>query len=154
MLDEPPPSASVQARFVTDHRRIEALLEQLQAAFEANDREDIQRLWGEFESSLLVHLEAEEHFLVPSLLRLRAREARTILAEHKHIRARLTELGAGIELHIVRLDAARTFIEDLRAHARREEALYQWADAHLTEHERVSLIRALVRVVRAAVAIV
>lgn len=153
MSDESPPSTSVHARFVLDHRRIGERLEQLQAAFEADDREDIQRLWTAFEASLLLHLEAEEKYLVPSLLRLREREARTILAEHHHLRARLAELGAGIDIHIVRVDAAHTFIEDLRAHARREEVLYQWADATLAAHERHSLIGGLARLVRGAAAL-
>jgi hypothetical protein len=143
-------SSSVRDRFLADHRRIEDLLERLLAAFEANDREDIQRLWTEFESSLLVHLEAEEKFLIPDLLRLRERDALAILAEHKHIRTRLTELGAGIDLHIVRLETARAFVEDLRAHSRREDSLYEWADTHLAEQERTSLVGALTRAVRAA----
>lgn len=143
-------AVTIRDRFTADHRRIEALLEKLLAAFEANDREDIQTLWTGFESSLLVHLEAEEKYLIPALLRARERDAHTILAEHRHIRGRLAELGTGIDLHIVRCDAARAFIEELRAHARREDTLYQWADERLAEAERDSLIGALVEKVRTA----
>ncbi len=144
-------STAVHDRFLADHRTIEGLLEGLLAAFEANDREGVQRLWTAFESSLLVHLEAEEKLMIPEFLRHRERDARALLAEHNHLRARLNALGTGIDLHIVRLEAARAFIEDLRAHARREDALYAWADCHLAEQPRASLLGALTRAVRAVV---
>jgi hypothetical protein len=150
MNAEPSEPATIRDRFLADHRRLETLLQRLLAAFEANDREDIQSLWTAFESSLLVHLEAEEKHLIPALLRLRERDARTILAEHRHIRGRLAELGTGIDLHIVRSDAARAFVEELRAHARNEDSLYGWADDRLDESERASLIGALAEKVRTA----
>ncbi len=143
-------TVTIRDHFIADHVRLETLLGKLLAAFEANDREDIQSLWTDFESSLLVHLEAEEKHLIPALLRARERDAHAILAEHRHIRGRLAELGTGIDLHIVRCDAARAFIEELRAHARHEDSLYQWADERLGESERASLIGALVEKVRSA----
>jgi hemerythrin-like domain-containing protein len=144
-------STAIHDRFLADHRTIEGLLESLLAAFEANDREDVQRLWTRFEESLLVHLEAEEKYLIPELRRSREHDAQELLAEHNHIRARLSALGTGIDLHIVRFEAARAFIDDLRAHAHHEDVLYAWADSHLEEQERTSLLGALTRAVRAAV---
>src|SRR4051812_16523309 len=102
-------TTTVHAHCMRDHQRLDALLEHLLVAFEANDREEIQGVWSEFESNLLTHLEAEEKFLIPALLSVRERDARALIAEHKHIRARLFELGAGIELHIVRNATARAF---------------------------------------------
>ncbi|MEO6575089.1 MAG: hemerythrin domain-containing protein, partial [Polyangiaceae bacterium] len=141
-------TVTIRDRYLGDHARLEALLEQLLAAFEANDREDVQSLWTDFESSLLAHMEAEETFLIPTLLRTREREAYSLLAEHRHIRGRVAELGAGVDLHIVRCDAARAFVEELRAHARHEDGLYQWADDRLEEHDRDSLL-ARIEVLRA-----
>lgn len=83
--------------------------------------------------------------MIPALLQVNEREARAISAEHRHIRARLTELGAGVDLHIVRLKTVRAFIDELRAHANHEDKmLYQWADEHLGESDRAILLRALV----------
>ena len=135
---------AIRDRFLADHRRLEKLLEQLLAAFEANDREDVASLWTTFESGLLAHMEAEEEHLIPALLRLREREARALVHEHRHIRTRLAELGVGIDLHIVRLASARNFIDELRAHAQGEDRLlYQWGDAHLDEAQRQSVLAAL-----------
>jgi hypothetical protein len=72
-----------------------------------------------------------------------------VLAEHEEIRARLLELGTGVDLHIVKLDAARAFVDELRAHAEHEEkVLYHWADEHLDEAERASFLTALADAIR------
>jgi hypothetical protein len=137
-------TATIRDRFLADHRRLEALLEQLLAAVEANDRDAMTRLWTQFDSSLLAHLEAEERYLFPALFRVCDRDARVLGQEHRHIRSRLAELGVGIDLHTVRLDSTRDFIDELRAHARNEDRLlYQWGDAHLDEPQRMSAIAGL-----------
>ena len=141
----------IRDRFLADHRRLEELLDRLVNAFEANDREEIQRLWTDLESSLLAHIEAEEKFLIPALLRSREHEARALLRDHENIRTRLCQLGAGIDLHIVRSETARALAEDLRSHARYEDSIYQWADTELRGAERTSLLAAIARSVRAAV---
>jgi hemerythrin len=146
----PATSSSVHDQFLTDHRRIEDLLTATLEAFEANDREEIQRLWTAFESSLRAHLEAEEKFMIPQLQRSQQQDALAILADHERIRAQVAELGAGIDLHVVRLETARAFVDDLRAHSRREERLYAWADEHLAEQDRSSLLGAVAHAVRAA----
>jgi hemerythrin-like domain-containing protein len=139
------PSTLIRDRFLADHQRLDELFARLLGAFEADDRELVASSWTEFESGLLAHIEAEEEFLIPALARSSERDARSILQEHGHIRERLAELGAGVDLHIVRLDAARAFIDELRAHAGHEDALmYRWGDQHLGASERQSLISALV----------
>ena len=137
-------STGICDHFLADHRRLETLLERLLAAFEANDREDIAKLWTAFEAGLLTHLEAEEKHLLPALQKASERDARVLIQEHRHIRTRLEELGVGIDLHIVRLTVARDFIHELRAHAKNEDRmLYKWSDAHLDEPERAAVITAL-----------
>jgi hemerythrin-like domain-containing protein len=136
----------VRDRLVQDHARLERTLEQVLAAFEANDQDGVATSWGKFDTELLAHLDAEERFLIPALFQVNQRAARTILEEHRHIRTRLTELGAGVDLHIVRLTTARAFIEELRAHARHEDTLlYQWADEHVGEADRGLLLNALTK---------
>jgi hemerythrin-like domain-containing protein len=137
-----PMSAPIRDEFLADHDRLEALLERLLAAFEANDREDRARLWSEFESGLLAHMETEEAHLIPALQRVSPMNARIIVQEHRHIRARLTELGVALDLHTLRLDTARAFVDELRAHARSEDRLlYQWAEERLGHVEKASLLQ-------------
>jgi hemerythrin-like domain-containing protein len=136
--------SQVRDRLVQDHERLERVLEQVLAAFEANDREGVATTWAKFDTELLTHLDAEETFLIPTLFRANPRAARSIMEEHRHIRSRLTELGAGVDLHIVRLATARAFIDELRAHARHEDNLmYQWADQNVEESARGLLLQAL-----------
>jgi Hemerythrin HHE cation binding domain len=139
------PSGAIREGFLADHLRLEALVEEVLAAFEANDREGVARLWTALESGLLAHFDAEETHLIPELLSsTSARDARVIIGEHRHLRARLAELGVGIDLHMVRVEMARDFVHELRAHARNEERLlYPWADEHLGENEQRSMLDAL-----------
>jgi hemerythrin superfamily protein len=128
-------SAEIRALFLADHRRLDDLLERLIAAFEANDREDIQALWTLFERGLLAHLEAEENVLIPALRSTNPTEADALLREHDHFRGRLAKLGAGIDLHIVRLETARAFAAELLKHADREDQiLYRWSDLRTEDH--------------------
>lgn len=146
MLTQPAASPDhVRDQLLADHRRLEDLFKQLLAAFAANDRERIQPLWGEFDALLTAHFEAEEKFLIPALAATNQRAASALYAEHEHLRARLIELGAGIDLHIVRFEAAHAFIDELRAHALHEDkALYRWADEHLSKADRALLLSVLV----------
>lgn len=115
-------------------------------AFADNDRELVSSLWAEFESGLLAHLEAEEKFMIPILLRVSERDARVLIQEHKHIRTQLSELGIGVDLHLVRLEAARSFINELQAHAQHEDSLlYRRADAELDDGERASIFESLAK---------
>jgi hemerythrin-like domain-containing protein len=138
-------STSVRSFMVADHDHLEKVLSRVVSAFEEGDREEVARVWSEFDRALLAHLEAEERHLLPPLMRARPRSANAILREHKMIRDRLTELGAGVDLHVVRLDTAREFIDELRAHARHEEKVfYPWADEHVEDSIRKTLLAAFV----------
>ncbi len=136
--------STIPDRFLDDHSELEDLFAGLLDAFEANDREGVAQLWTEFDDRLAQHLDAEERFIIPYLFASRPRDARAILEEHRHIRSRLVELGCGVDLHTLRLEAARGFIDELRAHARHEEdVLYRWADEHLPAAEQAQLVARL-----------
>ena len=139
-----PAPITISEHFLADHQRLEALVARVLAAFSANDRELVAALWTEFDAGLLAHLEAEETYLIPVLLRTAERDARILLQEHKHMRTRLMELGVGIDLHLVNLEAAQSFMRELHAHATHEDALlYQRADLELQATERTSVFAAL-----------
>lgn len=134
----------VRDRLVADHEHLEKLLQQVISAFEADDREQVAAIWTGFHGELLKHLEAEERFLIPQLLRANQRAARAVLEEHRLIRSRLLELGASVDHHAIRLDTTRAFIDELRAHAKHEErVLYSWADQHVSEEDSRSLLALL-----------
>jgi len=135
----------IRDRLIADHRRLDELLKGMLSAVEADDRESIDATFTEFDSRLRTHLDAEERHLIPAFLHAEPRAARALLEEHKHIRARLMELGAAIDLHTLRAENARAFAGELRAHASHEDRfLYKWADEHIGDAERTSLIAALV----------
>jgi hemerythrin-like domain-containing protein len=126
---------------LVDHERLEGLMDELLDSFEEDDWQAVAAAWSRFDADLRAHLDAEERYLIPALLAVNEPAARRILVDHEQFRARLLELGAGIDLHIVRLGPARSFVEALRAHAEREsEELYRFADEHVDESKRRSLL--------------
>ncbi len=122
-------SQPISDYFLGDHRRLEIVFQQVLAAVEGDDRACLSPAWSDFELGLLTHMRAEEAYLLPALLESSPRDARAIVTEHQHIRSRLLDLGAAVDLHTLRFETARGFIDELRAHARREDAiLYRRGD--------------------------
>lgn len=129
-------SPSIRARMGADHRELELMMTCLIEASVAGDEPEIERLWALFKSRLSAHIDREERYLLPAVQRRAPRVARTIREEQRHIRARSAELGLGVAGRSMRLDAVRSFITELRAHARSEDRLlYVWADEHLDADE-------------------
>jgi len=134
----------LQQRLLADHRRLEKLFTQLMEAFDADAREDTQQLWSELERGLETHFTAEERFLFPSFGEVDAKETRELAAEHAALRSRLADLGVGVDLKCVRADVAKDFIDGIRAHAAREDALlYRWANSTLAEASAARLSQSL-----------
>jgi hemerythrin-like domain-containing protein len=147
-----PSSRPISDRFLSDHRRLEVVFEQVLAAVAADDQESLGLAWNDFETGLLAHLDAEEKYMVPAILESSPRDAQAIVSEHRQVRSRLADLGAAVDLHTLRLETARGFIAELRAHAKREDALlYRRADESLHQADRTSLFAALTQGVRKAI---
>ena len=124
-MDAPNPQELLRS----DHARLEALFEELLAD---GHQRGIRSTWTGFDRSVLGHLDTEERFILPLFERVNPEETAALLAEHARIRQLLGDLGVGVDLHLVRLELAREFIDLLRAHARREETLlYRWAASDL-----------------------
>ncbi|MFO0662899.1 MAG: hemerythrin domain-containing protein [Polyangiaceae bacterium] len=137
---------SLRTRFLGDHDRLEVLFEELLRAFEDNDREAVARLWNEFDSGLQAHFAAEEAVLFPAMETHHPHETMELKEEHDAFRQKLTELGIGVDLHLVKLDDARAFIRSLRQHARREDhLLYPWGTEHLRAAKKEAALRRLER---------
>ena len=137
-------TALIRTRFLADHQRLETTIEQLIIALDSNDHAKASQLWTGLESGLVMHMEAEEARLIPALLIARERDTRVLVQEHRHIRARLADLGSRLALGGLRQSSLRDFVDETRAHARTEDRLlYQWADLHLDDAGRSSAIDAL-----------
>jgi len=119
------------AFMTSDHDRLAGVYDRLLDALEAN-APDVRTLWTELDHGLLAHLEAEERFVLPAFAKVDRDEAVALLREHGKIREQLLELGIAVDLHFIRLEQSRAFIDALRSHAAREDRLlYRWADERL-----------------------
>lgn len=124
----PHPSSSELCTLLrNDHDRLERLYRSLMAAFEGGDRPECERIWTQLERGVLEHLETEEEHILPEFRRVDYAETLALLGEHEQVRANLADLGVGIDLHLVRADVAKRFVDDLLSHAARENRLmYRW----------------------------
>jgi hypothetical protein len=113
------------------HHHLEHVFDALVAQAYEDDPIELRAGWRAFEGELLRHLELEERELLPAFAQEHPAEAEALLGEHAQIRAALTELAITLDLHALRADAVKDFVERLKAHARREDQLfYGWAEAH------------------------
>jgi len=138
----PTTDLELRERLTWDHHRLEQLFVELQASFdEDDDLRARRRLWSELDRGLTVHMDAEEKYVLSAFARTDPVEAAALLAEHSDIRRRLTELGIGVDLHTVSAQRCAEFLDTLRRHAAREDALlYRWAQANLPAGEQERMI--------------
>ena len=135
---------SIREHFLADHLRMEVMFDGLLKAIASNDRDRMQAALAEFETNLSAHMDAEEVHLIPLLQAKAERDARVLIQEHAHIRRRLAELGLAVELHTIRLEIARGFVDEVRAHARSEDRLlYRWAESHVGDDDARAMLDAM-----------
>ena len=119
------------------HQDLEAHFQRLMARCQDGDPIELRCEWSLFERELTEHMELEEKELIPRFRRGRPAEGAQICREHDEIRVGLAELGIALDLHALRAEAVQEFLDLLRAHARREEALfYPWVTEHAHESPR------------------
>lgn len=141
-MDSAPPSSPLQRCFYSDHKILGRLLERLIAAIEHKSPPvQLREFWSSFEDASLSHLEMEEKVLMPDFLKSCERDARSILAEHRHLRARIAALKVSLDLGMLSADALRLFADELEAHAKHEEAsLYRWVDKNASLGDRARIL--------------
>lgn len=138
------PYTGLGARMMADHAEISTLFDELLAAFRCGDRDVAAEAFRRFERRLEAHLAIEETLLFPALRQIDPVEVATLEGDHRGFRARLLELGVGVDLHLTRATWVSAFVDALRAHARREEALlYRWADEASAAIDRDAVLRRL-----------
>jgi polyisoprenoid-binding protein YceI len=127
-----------------DHARLDRTFESIVGEASGGDPFDLRDEWRAFERELVGHMDAEEAHLLRLFAQDRPDEARALRSEHKALRDRLTELGMELDLHCLNPVQVRGFVEELRAHVRREEELlYPWASRELGEMAEAELRLAL-----------
>jgi len=137
-------AATVRDAMLADHHRINAMLTRVVVALEALDLERAAHEWADFGNALAAHVDAEDRYLISPLSVARPRDARALLHEHRHIRARARELEGAINKGALRPEILRGFIDELSAHVRRETTvLYDWADDELDASDRDAVLRAV-----------
>jgi hemerythrin-like domain-containing protein len=134
----------LRALLAREHRELDQLFEALLNALQADARDDALRLWSAFDDGLCRHMALEEKHLLPLLEQQDAQEVEGLLKEHEDIRAKLAELGVGVDLHEIRVQTVSDFVEQLRRHARREDALaYRWAQQNVPAAQQAEIRSAL-----------
>jgi hypothetical protein len=137
-------AATIRHAMLADHHRIDAMLTQVVVALEALDHERAAREWTEFGKVFAAHVDAEDRYLISPLSVVRPRDARALLHEHRHIRARARELDDAIKVGALRPETLSGFIDELSAHVRHETTvLYDWAEDEIDASDRDAVLRAV-----------
>jgi hypothetical protein len=111
----------LREQFHRDYAKVDAIASRLLNSFTPENRAALAGMWSEFDSAVRARLDLEECELVPLLLRAHRREATAVVQENRQLRHRLAEIGAAISS--LNSSEVRTFIDELRAHARHEQAI-------------------------------
>ena len=147
-LNDPPEgdSKTLSVTLANDHARLTRLFGDVFAAFEADARLESSALWTRFEQEIEAHFQLEEQHLFPRLARVKPGDAAALRIEHDAIRARIAELGVGLDLHLTRADLVEALMVDLQEHIERETTLlYPWVDETLPVAEQAWLVTQLLR---------
>ena len=135
---------SIRTILSADHQRLERSFDTLVKESAGEEPTDLRDAWQAFERQLLEHFDAEEDHVLPVFGKSKPAEAREILEEHARLRGRLTELAIDLDLHCLKPERISAFVDELRAHAAREELLlYPWAARQLGNVVGAHLRRAL-----------
>jgi polyisoprenoid-binding protein YceI len=139
-----PLEEAVRQLLVSDHEHLEKSFEAIVKDAWRGDPAGLSERWRSFERELLAHLDTEEVDLIAVYGGFEPLEARELLAEHQQIRVTATEMGIDLDLHCLRAARVQAFIDQLRAHAQREERLlYPWAMQQLGEAAAQRISRVL-----------
>jgi hemerythrin-like domain-containing protein len=116
------------------HAELDTRIGALLTKADSGDSHELCEEWSRFEHEVLRHFDLEEREVIPRFKRDHTEDAEVLLQEHATLRRDLLALGIGADLHCLRAEAVRAFLDDLRGHAAREDQLlYPWAQEDLQE---------------------
>ncbi len=114
---------TLQDELRADHAQLEQDLSELLAAAERGESREFEQRWGDFESRLLAHMEAEERHIFPLFERAEAEEVRALREEHATLRALLGEAAGPEPQPVLMQQAASRLARALEKHGGRESGL-------------------------------
>jgi hypothetical protein len=114
---------TLQDELRADHAQLDEELDQLLVAAERGSPPEFARRWGDFESRLLAHMEAEEQHIFPLFERAEAEEVRALREEHASLRALLAEAAGPEPQPTLMQHAASRLASVLKKHGVRENGL-------------------------------
>ncbi len=110
-----------------DHDQLASFAERALALIDEGAHDEVAAAVGALQSAVVAHLDGEERYLLPAYAAEAPADAARLLKEHAAMRKTLADLDVQTDLHLVRTAAVRAFLDELRAHAVRENAgLYRW----------------------------
>jgi iron-sulfur cluster repair protein YtfE (RIC family) len=115
--------ATLQDELRADHTQLDEELSQLLAAAARGTPPEFERRWGDFESRLLAHMEAEERHIFPLFERAEAEEVRALREEHAELRSLLGEAAGPEPQPTLMQRAAARLARALKKHGGRENGL-------------------------------
>jgi len=115
--------SSLQDELRADHAQLDQELAELLAAAERGGPAEFDRRWGDFESRLLAHMEAEEQHIFPLFERAEAEEVRALREEHAELRSLLVEAAGSESRPTLMQRAATRLAQVLKKHGSRENGL-------------------------------
>lgn len=124
------PLAEVRARLSPGHDQMERLIEDI-LEVPRSEAERLRALWLPFAAVLAAHLDEEDRHMIPPLVLVAERDARGLVLEHRHLRARIAQLDMAFNAGTMTSSAMRSFAEEVLAHHRRERKLLA---QYVTEH--------------------
>jgi hypothetical protein len=124
-----PPTRTAR-RLHDDHVDFVARFADIEERARSGDWQELDEVWSRFAADVEAHLVFEEREALPILARQGLHEralVRHLQADHAAIRHLLDEIGAQIQLHVIRAATIEVFLELMRDHAAVEdERLYPW----------------------------
>lgn len=136
------PAGRIDDALSAHHGALDAACLELMGAAHSADPRALAQRWREVERDLLEHMAAEEQLMLPEYGEHDPDVARALRNEHTALRDHMFELGVAVQFHALRWEALQYFVDELRAHARREELiLYRWAEDHIDPDARERLLR-------------
>lgn len=131
---------NVRESLGSDHEAIDDRLSDLANAVEGADFPTILQVFREVDRGLRAHMYGEEHYLFEHFEKSHPEDVRALRKDHDRFHRKLDELMIETELHTLRKERIDALVEELRAHAAKEnDTLYKWADEPMHRAHRDAL---------------
>lgn len=137
------PRCPLRALMAFDFELLRESFEEFIAALEVDEYKQAQEVWHGFAARLSRRLRLEEELLLPAYAEARPVDAQLLRNDDVLLRAKLVQLGARLQLSLLRAEHLRSFVKLMRQHSHRKDALYAWGEVHLSAQARVELLQRL-----------